>query len=55
MTTSGIAIIAIIILITYIIIVKIKRRNKIAKLPRIKKRSELEYNNISKNCIVINE
>jgi len=55
MITSDIAIIAIIILVTYIIIVKIKRRNKIVKLPTIKKRSVLECNNISKNCTVIDE
>jgi len=53
-TTSSIAIIAIIIIITYIIVVKIKRRNKIAaELPTIKKRSELECNNVGKNCTVI--
>jgi len=52
MTTSAIAII---IIITCIIVVKIKRRNKIAELPTIKKRSELECNNVRKNCIAINE
>jgi len=55
MTTSNIAIIAIVILMTYIIIVKVKQRNKITKLPTIKKRSDLERNNISKNCTATNE
>jgi len=38
MTTSYIAIVAIVVFITHIIIVKIKQRNRIAKLPTIKKR-----------------
>jgi len=46
----------IIIIIKNIIIVKIKRRNKIVvELPTIKKRSELECNNVGKNCTIINE
>jgi len=48
MTTSCIAIAAIAVFITYIIIVKIKQRNRITKLPTIKKRSDLD--NISRNC-----
>jgi len=51
MTTSCIATIAVIILITYIIIVKIKRKNRMVKLSTIKKRSDLD--NISKNCTTI--
>jgi len=48
MTTSCIATLAVVVLITYIIIVKIKRKNRIAKLPTIKSRSDLDK--ISKNC-----
>jgi len=56
MTISGIVIIAIIIIITYIIVVKIKRRNKIAaEFSTIKKISELECNNVGRNCTIINE
>jgi len=54
MTTIGIAIIAIVIL-TYIIIVKIKQRNKNTKLPTIRNRSDSERNNVSRNCTEIND
>jgi len=50
MTTSCMAIIAIIVFITYVIFVKIKQRNRNTKLPTIKSRSDLECNNINRNC-----
>jgi len=54
MTISTIVILTIIIFITYIITAKLKRKSKITtELSRINKRSELEYNNVSKNCTTI--
>jgi len=50
MTTSCIAIIAIVVFITYVIIVKIKQRDKITKLCTIKRGNDLKCNNISRNC-----